>query len=850
MSLDPLAGGVAFEATVVEVDDFHDLAVLESAEGLGGSAGRLVPTDGLALEEPVVVTGVADVDDPGHKYRFLDAAGWWAGGTTRNEELPLGRFRSSDVMPGMSDAPVRRRSDDGVVGVVSGRYNSTDGWLESSVWVARTERLELLLPEGSGVQVAAGFRAQEGADLVLSVSEDGVRLHGSGVDVSAAHRGVSPGLANAVDDVRRRRATIGGPRGGAVDAGVAAGSLALRDAGRLLGESFLPVPVADGLRSVLVGAEAQHAVVRVGVEVAGPLSRLPWEALADPVDGRPLCLVPNVTVYRRVPSPAGVGGELRPGPLQIVVAIASGTGVGAGGLLDYEDELRNVIKAVRAARSGNAEVRVVPFATTSALRQALQERPAHVLHVSGHGSPGLLVLEDDDGGPREVNADIFVDEAIPPGRMPAVVALAACYSNVAAAVGGPSFATRLLERGASAVVATETSVTDLYATRVFARVYGQLAAGGTPELLEAVADARRAVQVELAASTTAREKRVAVLDEWSTVTVLSASAKLAVFDPSLPTMGSSAQHARPVIGGLTRQIGDFVCRRAEQRRWPTELLTTSLAGIVIFGIGGVGKTTLAEEVTARVLEGDRSRLMVTVTAQVTVDDLLKAIGGGLRRRLLRDGGDPALSRDLDLAARVDLGWADRYELLRERLLENIPVLVVVDNFEDNLIPTASGRELRDPALAGLLARWASDPGRSRLLITSRHPFGLPGGADDRLSFRPLGPLSFAETLKLIWSLPALDRLDTDQVERLWRMVGGHPARWSTSTPSWPVRAATPISPAGSPPPSNTTSARRKRERCSTTAGISTGTWPRSPRSPPMTSCWMSSSASSPPPRSI
>jgi hypothetical protein len=43
-----------------------------------------------------------------------------------------------------------------------------------------------------------------------------------------------------------------------------------------------------------------------------------------------------------------------------------------------------------------------------------------------------------------------------------------------------------------------------------------------------------------------------------------------------------------------------------------------------------------------------------------------------------------------------------------------------------------------------------------------------------LSFRQLGSLSHAETMKLAWSLPALDRLDAAQFEKVWRLVGGHP----------------------------------------------------------------------------
>ena len=52
---------------------------------------------------------------------------------------------SSAVVPGMSGGPVVRDSDGAVTGVVSGRYNSADGWLAGTVWVARTEDLAVLL---------------------------------------------------------------------------------------------------------------------------------------------------------------------------------------------------------------------------------------------------------------------------------------------------------------------------------------------------------------------------------------------------------------------------------------------------------------------------------------------------------------------------------------------------------------------------------------------------------------------------------------------------------------------------------------------------------------------------------
>ena len=100
--------------------------------------------------------------------------------------------------------------------------------------------------------------------------------------------------------------------------------------------------------------------------------------------------------------------------------------------------------------------------------------------------------------------------------------------------------------------------------------------------------------------------------------------------------------------------------------------------------------------------------------------------------------------------------------------------MLLDNFEDNLRPDGTGYQVADEALGGLLAAWASDPGRSRLLVTCRYRFTLPGGAERFLAFRQLGALSRAETMKLAWSLPALDKLDPAELERVWRLAGGHP----------------------------------------------------------------------------
>ena len=689
--VDPLGGGQPFDAVVARLDPLRDLAVLTAHTELPGVAGELTPTGQVPLRTKVNVTGHVVVDDPGHIYRFLDALGEWAGGTTRDDAVPLGRMTSSDVMPGMSGAPVIRASDGAVAGVVSGRYNTADGWLAGTVWVARTEDL---LPLLDGV-AEVGFRQPPLAgavDVLLTVTAAQVQLTGAGISVTADHGGVRPGLEEAVHESRRARARAGLAARAQAGPGQRPEQLALSRVGQLLGESFLPGPVRGELGRVLAAARRAHQPVRLGLAVPAELAGLPWETLPSPDGGGPLALHELVSLYRKADAPTA---RMLPGPLRIVVAIASPDGGGA--VLDYERELRNVLAAVRAARQDAADVRVVPFATPAAIREELERGPAHVLHISGHGAPGVLQLENEDGTPRPVTADELVRDAIPAGRMPPVITLAACYTGAAASEDGASFAAQLCARGAAAVIATETSITDTYATRLLARLYGTLARSGSPNVVAALADARREVQAELATSPDKRDIELATLGEWAAVTVLAASGSVTVLDPG--RAGPAVrQPARPRIAGLAgRDEWYFVGRRREQRHWPLDLTGPGLAGIVVTGIGGTGKTTLAAEIVTRVRDREPGRILVSLRGPLTLESVLGAVTATIRRELLvRGGGDRPRCRRLMSPAVADLGWQDRLAVLREHVLDHVPVLLLLDNFEDNLGPHETGYQVARP----------------------------------------------------------------------------------------------------------------------------------------------------------
>jgi hypothetical protein len=214
-------------------------------------------------------------------------------------------------------------------------------------------------------------------------------------------------------------------------------------------------------------------------------------------------------------------------------------------------------------------------------------------------------------------------------------------------------------------------------------------------------------------------------------------------------------------------------RSAERRRWAADLTGPALTGLVLHGAAGIGKSTLASQIVSRISHLEPERVTVPIRGQVSVDTVLGGVAAVLRRHpAVAEGGGRAQS--VRAADRADLPWAHRLALLRELVLGQVPVLLVLDDFDDNVSPVSGGWTVRDPALAELIATWSSKSHRGRLLITCRHPFRPPRTSGPPLTFHHLGPLSRSGAFELAKSLPALGSLGEQELDRAWRLLGGHP----------------------------------------------------------------------------
>ena len=661
-------------------------------------------------------------------------------------------------------------------------------------------------PEGAGGEVVrpgGPLRAE------LTVSAEEVSLSAGTDRVVQVPRGLRRSTADTVRELEWRRAH---PDPAAAPG---AGDAALREAGRRLAEDFLAGPVGAALAARVGQAAGLNEVLELGLAVAGqPLTDLPWEALQVPEasgelaepGGSPLVLHRNVAVYRLIDGLGATPAHKVRGPLRLLVAIASPETADAE-LLDYEAELARIVAAVEPARKrGEAYVRMLNEGSLAAINAALREDAEgfHVLHLSCHARPGELLLETADGQPDRVTAERLLAEGVSAGADLPMVVLSGCSTGLAArqerlppdiaaagqaSPGGQrlklengggdsegevvlaSFAAQLVGAGVPQVLAMQARVTDRYATALGGELYRRLATDASPDPLLALAEARRVAERDRQALPPASPLRGPA--EWATPALAARALRLPLFNCREP-FGPVRPPQAPVLaeGVVVRDVGDFVGRRGELRR-ARRVLGGAKAGLVLHGIGGVGKSTLAAEVL-RSLGGDAG-LVVSRAGQVSVDDVLGEAGARLRQAASAAGGGEGLARAALQLRAADVEWADRWRLLAEQILPAVPMTVLLDNFEDNLSPAdGGGWQVRDPELADFLAGWTRRPGQSKLLFTCRYPFALPGKVERRLADLHLGPLSAAETRKLMWRLPGLDALSLEDRNRAYRDVGGHP----------------------------------------------------------------------------
>ncbi len=576
-------------------------------------------------------------------------------------------------------------------------------------------------------------------------------------------------------------------------------------------------------------AAAAPVVVRVRVpDEARVLFTRPLELAY--VDDRPLALHDVSLVLE----PAGQGtpppGGSVPveGRLRILAIFSLPDSEQALGLRWERHRLEHLIRKTGESGQTEVDLRVVQYGVTrDRLRDVLGEPEGwDIVHISGHGLPGGLLLERDDGRPHLIGTRRLIElldlsrprlklvtltscesaaatattvslahlglarsAAAWPVNAPGPAALDDAPAQSAAASTGignetavapaevpgdpglareevplPTLASRVARQVGCAVLAMRYRVSDEFAMMLTESLYRYLLRDRNP--------LPRALQ--------------RVLAEWAPTAPPLSVAAPALFGSPAATLQFPAPKSpmaavlRPVrAGGLAEVPPEperFVGRIGVMRRASAALApANTFRGIVLHGMPGVGKTACALELAHTHEHAFRHVLWYTVPEDVP--DYRDALRAFLSYLSYRDDSLPLISC---AQAPGETEEAFRQELPRlSEAFARQSLLLVVDRADALL--TEDG-QWRDDHWGVLIHALVTHDGPSRVIITSRRS---PPPPDDKMLFEPVYPLSqleggmaglqFDEFRALLIGAAGIEHAEGAQLfDRTLLAVQGHP----------------------------------------------------------------------------
>ena len=534
--------------------------------------------------------------------------------------------------------------------------------------------------------------------------------------------------------------------------------------GRQMRGVCLPGDAEEAVAQLIQAAPLDTTVELLFEADDAELLGLPFESLRL-ADDLLLVTHPKVVMWRRPMSLESSGGDSLAGPLKVLVAVgAPDEGQSAGVVLDQERELQNLLDAVEEAqRREQVEVRILEVGHPAVIGASIERDAYHVLHLSCHGLPGELELEDEEGRAVRVTAEELLEPMRGHGRPLPLVFLNSCHGGVVAKETA-SMAESLLRAGVPCVIAMQTSVSDHFATELARSFYEHLARMEPPIASRALAAARRELEQARSAAVQQGAALPQSQPEYATPALFVAGDEGPLANFSLD---GAPLRERPVheMGGRVPQlrIDDLIGRRRELRETLRVLRSKErrYAGVLLTGIGGVGKSALAGRAMRRLAE---SRYAVaTHVGRFELQTIALAVG-----EALLESGATSSARSAERLADAQLEDGLRIQLLCKVLAEE-PLVLVLDDFEKNL--TEGGGAYLDTDVQVYVETLAGQARRGRMLLTCRYP--VPG-LDASLRRVPVGPLSGAESRKLIQRLERLRGREPSDVALVLRVIGGHP----------------------------------------------------------------------------
>jgi len=417
------------------------------------------------------------------------------------------------------------------------------------------------------------------------------------------------------------------------------------------------------------------------------------------------------------------------------------------GMLDYEAEEATILRAVGEQ---HIDLVVEESGELDVLSQKLANLPTMtVLHLSCHGSNSTtptLILEDDRGNPKRAGLSDLIIKL--PRNQLRLLFLSACQTaNLpkSSKMGwAQSLTADMVRAGLPAVLGWSDLVGDLAAMLFAKELYGALARGEKLEL--AVFAARNSLL----------NNRELLCHSWHLPRLwLGASGGGKIVGGSKKRTLISPTHGHKVFLGKKQDVlvaahEMFVGRRKQLKEGLRVLSQNNKAGLLIQGLGRLGKSSLA----ARLANRCQHLTPAVVFASYDAINILTCLGEAL-------GGSPEAQEIIKRNMPEVLQQPNCLEkALRELCCtdfapchKNKPFLLILDDLEQILEPSEDGgphkvRINYFHVIQAILKTIDPTLTDSRLIITSRFTFAL-GGLEKKLHTIQLTEFSHEEQQKLL-----------------------------------------------------------------------------------------------------
>jgi len=446
-----------------------------------------------------------------------------------------------------------------------------------------------------------------------------------------------------------------------------------------------------------------------------------------------------------------------------------------GKMLQIEEEQTRLIQSIGALEAtGDKKPKIVieflENASLDELDKALKARQHDIVHISGHGAyhaaenKGVLYFENEDGDEVQV-AGAALGETLRQHACVKLLILSACETAIAGKEGGVT--EQVAEFGVPSIVAMRFAVTDEGAKVFTTELYTELAKGLS--LTRALAYAREALLKEIERK---REQtpHILYIAEWFTPVVYQNQLVGALIDKTQPY--HLPDHFYPLSSFLkTRQsrlIGEgFIGRK----RYLIQLRQAFRAGrhICLHGLGGLGKTTLAEAFAHNYDNHSHTIVIFRNGNQINEAHILQT----LNKRFAKI--NPDLAEQIQQA--IDDPQTDvleKLQLLIDNYVHGRKTILIFDNVEDVQMDEGGAyqRSIGSENLSAFLRHLCENtPTNCHMLFTTRYKIANLADVVEHLVLDKMG---YAEQYRLLNYSPILRDIPLQDRDEVYKRLDGHP----------------------------------------------------------------------------